>query len=226
MRARRERKLRVMFDRACAAAGLVVLSPLFAVIALAVKLQDGGPVFYAQRRIGKSFRPFRLYKFRSMVPGADRLGLPLTAPEDRRLTRIGGILRRYKLDELPQLINVVKGEMQLVGARPEVDRYVRMFPHEYDAVLRDRPGITDPASLVFRHEDKLLAREDPERDYIERILPAKLQASMVYSQRRTLGSDLTVILSTVLGATRLPSWMEVSAPQGCVPPVPSKRPLR
>ncbi len=204
----------MMFDRACAGLGLVLLSPLFAVIAIAVKLQDGGPVFYSQSRIGRGFKPFRLYKFRSMVPHADRIGRPLTAPQDQRLTTVGKVLRRFKLDELPQLINVVKGEMQLVGARPEVDRYVRMFPLEYAAVLRDRPGITDPASLVFRHEDELLARENPERDYIERILPAKLKISLEYARCRHLGSDLAVILGTVFGASRLPSWIAANSKQG------------
>lgn len=202
------------FDRACAAAGLVLLSPLLAAIALAVKLQDGGPVLYAQWRIGREFKPFRLYKFRSMVPGADRRGRLLTEPGDRRLTRVGRLLRRYKLDELPQLINVLKGEMQLVGARPEVDRYVRMFPLEYGVVLRDRPGITDPASLVFRHEDRLLGGEDPEREYLERILPWKLKISVAYSHNRTLKSDLIVIAGTLLGATRLPSWAGLNASPG------------
>lgn len=215
MRFRLGRELRMPLERACAAAGLVLLAPLFALIAIAVKLGDGGPVFYTQSRIGRGFKPFRLYKFRSMLPGADRLGRPLTAPEDQRLTLVGKILRRYKLDELPQLINVMKGEMQLVGARPEVDRYVRMFPLQYGAILRDRPGITDPASLAFRHEDRLLAKDDPERDYIERILPAKLDLSLAYSGSRNLGSDLIVILSTVLGATRLSSWVRVTAPQDC-----------
>lgn len=215
MKANFKREIRMAFERACAAAGLVLLSPLFAAIALAVKIQDGGPVFYAQWRIGKGFRPFRLYKFRSMVPGADRLGQPLTSPGDCRLTPLGRALRRCKLDELPQLMNVVKGEMQLVGARPEVDRYVRMFPLEYGAVLRDRPGITDPASLVFRHEDKLLAQDDPERDYIKRILPAKLNMYLAYSANRSARSDLIVILSTVLGASRLPSWAGPGSPPGC-----------
>jgi lipopolysaccharide/colanic/teichoic acid biosynthesis glycosyltransferase len=200
-------ELREMFDVACAALGLVLLSPLFAVIAAAIKLQDGGPVFYSQHRAGKGLRPFRVHKFRSMVPGADRLGRPLTAPSDGRLTRFGRILRRYKLDELPQLVNVVRGEMQLVGARPEVDRYVRAFPLEYAEVLRDRPGITDPASIAFRHEEQLFAADDPERDYVERILPAKLKISLHYARCRDFWSDLRVILATVFGATRLPAWI-------------------
>jgi lipopolysaccharide/colanic/teichoic acid biosynthesis glycosyltransferase len=226
MTAKPARGLRMTLDRTCAALGIVFLAPLFTVIALAIKLDDGGPMFYTQWRIGKGFKPFRLFKFRSMVQGADRLGRPLTTPQDCRLTRLGRILRRYKLDELPQLINVVKGEMQLVGARPEVDRYVRMFPLQYGAVLRDRPGISDPASLAFRHEDRLLAGEDPERDYINRILPAKLAISLAYSDNRNLGSDLMVILSTVMGAERLPSWLQVIAPRNYGVEAQTEEPLR
>src|SRR6266478_4670896 len=133
------------FDVICAAAGLVLLSPLFAVIALAIKLNDGdGSVFYLQPRVGKDSREFYLIKFRSMVSGADRHGL-LTVTEDPRVTSVGHFLRKYKLDELPQLINVLKGDMRLVGPRPEMKRYVDMFPSEYQALLQDLPGITDPA---------------------------------------------------------------------------------
>jgi lipopolysaccharide/colanic/teichoic acid biosynthesis glycosyltransferase len=192
------------FDVFCAASGLVILSPLLAAIAVAIKLQDGGPVLYSQWRVGRNFKPFRLYKFRSMVPDADRRGGLLTAPQDHRLTPLGRVLRRYKLDELPQLLNVIKGDMQLVGARPEVDRYVRMFPEEYAAILRDRPGITDPASVAFRHEDQMFGTGDVEQEYIERILPAKLSTSLDYARRRDLVSDLGVILGTVFGAALLP----------------------
>lgn len=205
-----KRNTRRMLDVFCAAAGLLILSPLLAAIALAIKLQDAGPVLYSQWRVGRNFRPFRLHKFRSMVPDADRLGRLLTAPRDHRLTPLGRILRRCKLDELPQLLNVVKGDMQLVGARPEVDRYVRMFPEEYAAILRDRPGITDPASLAFRHEDRLFGAGDVEQEYVERILPAKLKISLDYARRRDMGSDLVVILGTLLGATRLPAWMKTN----------------
>jgi lipopolysaccharide/colanic/teichoic acid biosynthesis glycosyltransferase len=159
-------------DVFCAGCGVLILSPILAVIAAAIKLLDGGPVFYSQWRVGRNLKAFRLHKFRSMVPDADRSGRPLTAPNNRRLTPLGRLLRRYKLDELPQLINVIKGDMQLVGARPEVDRYVRMFPEEYATILRDRPGITDPASVAFRHEEQLLGGAEPEQQYIERILPA------------------------------------------------------
>jgi lipopolysaccharide/colanic/teichoic acid biosynthesis glycosyltransferase len=192
-------ELHRLLNVCCAACGLVILSPLLIAIAVAIKLQDGGPVFYSQSRVGRNFKPFRLHKFRSMVPDADRTGVLLTAPEDRRVTPLGRFLRRYKLDELPQIINVVKGDMQLVGARPEVDRYVRMFRDEYAAILRDRPGITDPASVAFRNEDQLFGGEDVEREYVERILPAKVKISLDYARRRSIGSDLVVIFDTLFG---------------------------
>lgn len=196
--------MRRCFDVACAAAGLLLLSPLFLLIAAAVKLEDGGPVFYLQPRVGRDFLPFLLYKFRSMVPDAERLGRPLTEPQDSRITRAGRLLRRYKLDELPQLVNVVKGEMQLVGARPEVERYVRLFPSEYAQILRERPGITDPASVAFRHEEECFSGGDIETEYIASILPAKLKLSLAYAERRGFWSDLRLIVQTLLGSTPLP----------------------
>jgi lipopolysaccharide/colanic/teichoic acid biosynthesis glycosyltransferase len=187
-----------MFDFLCALVGLVGLSPLFLLIAVAIKLDDGGPVFFSQNRIGRGFRPFRIWKFRSMVPGADRGGL-LTASADSRLTPVGRRLRRYKLDELPQLLNVLAGDMQLVGARPEVERYVQMFRQQYALILLDRPGITDPASLAYRREDQILSAERIEQQYVQEILPAKLQLSLDYQQRRGLLSDLGVLVRTVAG---------------------------
>lgn len=192
--------MRRAFDAVCAALGLIVLAPLLAVIALATKLGDGGPVLYSQLRMGRNFRRFRLYKFRSMVPGADRLGMPLTHAADSRVTRVGSLLRRYKLDELPQLLNVLKGDMQLVGARPEVPRYVDRFRPQYALILRDRPGITDPAALAFRNEERLLgAAGDIESLYVETILPRKIELSLRYSERRSFVSDLQIIFKTVLG---------------------------
>jgi len=183
------------FDVTSAAAGLLLLSPLFGAIAVAIKLDDGGPVLYAQERVGKGFQHFRVYKFRSMVTGADRHGL-LTASGDIRLTRMGRILRRYKLDELPQLFNVLRGEMQLVGARPEVERYVQMFRPQYAEILLDRPGITDPASLAYRREDQILSAYKIEQQYAEEILPAKLRLSRDYQKRRTFMSDIGILLRT------------------------------
>lgn len=186
-----------VFDGLCAAVGLLVLSPLFALIAVAIKFDDGGPVFYLHDRVGTDFRHFRVCKFRSMVLGADREG-SLTAPEDPRLTRIGRLLRRYKLDELPQLFNVLAGDMQLVGARPEVDRYVQMFRTQYAVILQDRPGITDPATLAYRHEDRILCASQIEQQYVGEILPAKLKLSLDYQQKRTFWSDLRILLRTAL----------------------------
>jgi lipopolysaccharide/colanic/teichoic acid biosynthesis glycosyltransferase len=186
-----------IFDASCAGIGLLLLSPLLCVIAVAIRLEGGGPVFYTQSRMGKGFRPFRVCKFRSMVAGADRDGL-LTATADPRLTRVGRWLRRYKLDELPQLFNVLKGEMQLVGARPEVARYVEMFRPEYATILRDRPGITDPATLAYRHEDRIFLSSGMEQQYLQAILPAKLKLSLDYQRRRSFLSDIGILLQTAM----------------------------
>lgn len=193
--------MRRVFDVTCAAVGLLLLSPMFALIALAVKLNGGrGPIFYLQPRVGKDGREFDLMKFRSMVSGADRHGL-LTATGDMRVTPLGRFLRKYKLDELPQLVNVLKRDMQLVGPRPEMKRYVDMFPSEYQALLKDPPGITDPASLAYRYEEKMLNTECPEQYYVAHILPHKLRLSLEYAQSRTFFSDLKIIFQT-LGAAK------------------------
>jgi lipopolysaccharide/colanic/teichoic acid biosynthesis glycosyltransferase len=185
------------FDFVCSLLGLIAASPLLAMIALAIKLDDGGPVFYSQERVGKSFRLFRAHKFRSMIAGADRQGL-LTCSSDTRQTRVGRVLRRYKLDELPQLFNVLNGQMQLVGARPEVERYVQMFRPQYSVLLQDRPGITDPASLAYRHEDQILSADRLEQQYVREVLPAKLTLSLDYQQRRTFLSDIGILFRTML----------------------------
>jgi lipopolysaccharide/colanic/teichoic acid biosynthesis glycosyltransferase len=186
------------FDVICAAAGLILLSPLFVVIALAIKLSDKGPVFYLQPRVGKNGQEFSLIKFRSMVNGADRDGM-LTVTKDPRITSVGRFLRQYKLDELPQLINVLKGDMRLVGPRPELKRYVDMFQREYEVLLENPPGITDPASLAYRHEEQSLQTEYLDEYYLSRVLPQKLCLSLEYSRRRTFYSDLKIVFQT-LGA--------------------------
>ena len=186
------------FDVTCAATGLALLSPLFAVVAAAIKFEDGGPVFFSQPRVGRDLRTFRLLKFRSMVPNSSG-GSLLTAPQDSRITRVGRFLRSYKLDELPQLLNVVRGEMQLVGARPEVELFVEIFADEYEVLLQDRPGITDLATLAFRSEEKMFQAGSLEKQYISQILPRKLQLSLKYSQCRTFLSDLGILVRTVLG---------------------------
>ena len=190
------------FDLLAAGAGLLLLSPLLIVIAGAVKVFDGGPVFYRSQRVGWGGKLFSIYKFRSMVQGADKIGGGLTMQQDRRVTRVGRVLRNYKLDELPQLMNVVKGDMGLVGARPEDPRYVAHYSPEQQRILAYRPGITSPASLRFRNEEHLLKGEDAERLYLEQILPQKLAMDLEYFSRRTLWSDLMVIVHTIGGTSR------------------------
>lgn len=179
-----------------AAAGLLLLSPLLLLAALWVKLDSPGPVLFRQTRVGRFGVPFTIHKFRTMrvAPGA-----ALTVGEDPRITRSGRVLRQTKLDELPQLWDVLRGAMSLVGPRPELPRYVAVYPAELRAqVLAVRPGITDPASLAFSHEAELLAAaRDPEREYREVVLPAKLRLSADYAARATLATDLRLIVATL-----------------------------
>jgi len=191
------------FDRFCAIAGLAVLAPVFAIIAFAIKLDDGGPVFYSHSRVGKGLERFRLLKFRSMVVDSEESS-PLTAPSDPRVTRVGRWLRKYKLDELPQLLNVLKGDMQLVGTRPQHERFVAFFPSEYAVLLQVPPGITDPASLRFRNEVQMFHDGAIEQQYVTQILPTKLELSLKYFRSRTFVSDIGILFRTVLGI-KLPS---------------------
>jgi lipopolysaccharide/colanic/teichoic acid biosynthesis glycosyltransferase len=185
------------FDAACSLSGLILLVPVFVLIALAIKLDDGGPIFYRQFRVGKNLRPFRLWKFRSMVANAE-IGSQLTAQGDTRVTRIGCFLRKNKLDELPQLVNVLRGEMALVGVRPQVPQFVEPYRSEYEELLQVPPGITDPASLRFRNEAEVFGGGSIEEQYVKRILPEKLKISIEYQRSRTFLSDLQVLLRTVL----------------------------
>ncbi len=188
---------RRLFDASAAALGLLVLSPLLLVVAVSVAASSPGPVFFRQVRVGRGGEPFNILKFRTMRTDAERTGGQLTVGEDPRITRVGRFLRQWKMDELPQLINVVRGEMALVGPRPEVPRYVELYTEEQRQVLTVRPGITDPASVAFRSESELMGRHpDPERYYIEEIMPRKLSINLDYLSRRTLLSDVGVILNT------------------------------
>lgn len=159
-----------------------------------------GPVFYRQQRVGRGFQPFRIFKFRTMVVDAPLRGGQITSGHnDPRITRIGRFLRKWKLDELPQLFNVVQGDMSLVGPRPEVPRYVEMFRTEYTDILRVRPGITDLASIKYRDEASLLSlSNDPERTYVDEILPAKLALAREYVARASFGLDLRILVLTAL----------------------------
>src|SRR5687767_10880336 len=162
------------FDLFVSVLGLLVLWPLFVVVGGLIKLNSKGPVFFRQERIGKGLRKFVIYKFRTMIEDAPLKGMQLTTEKDSRITRVGQILRRTKIDEFPQLINVLRGDMSLVGPRPEVPRYVELFPEEYREILRVRPGITDLASLKYRQESDILqVAADPERYYITHVLPDK-----------------------------------------------------
>lgn len=175
--------------------GLLVLSPLLLLVAAAIKLDSPGPVFFRQVRVGRYGRPFRIFKFRTMTHTVTQGGPELTVAGDARITRIGAFLRKYKVDELPQLIDVLRGTMSLVGPRPEVPRYVEHYPEaSRERVLSVRPGITDVASLHYRNENDLLAQAaDPEREYLEVILPSKLQYALEYVDNATVGHDLRVL---------------------------------
>jgi lipopolysaccharide/colanic/teichoic acid biosynthesis glycosyltransferase len=187
-----------LFDVLFSGLGLLVLSPLLLVLALLIRLSDGGPAFFRQDRVGYGGRVFRLWKFRTMVVGAERRGGQLTVEGDDRITRLGRHLRRLKWDELPQLLNVLRGEMSLVGPRPEVVRYVALYSEEERRVLDLVPGITDPASIRYRDEERVLACcSDPERTYVESIMPEKIRLNLQYAVRATAWSDLVVILRTL-----------------------------
>jgi lipopolysaccharide/colanic/teichoic acid biosynthesis glycosyltransferase len=191
------------FDIGAASLGLVVLSPLLLLVALLIKLDSAGPVFFRQERIGRGFRPFIIYKFRTMVQEAPRQGGPITFGADPRITRAGQILRRTKIDEFPQLINVLRGEMSLVGPRPEVRQYVELFREDYVDILRVLPGITDLASLTYRHEAEVLGRsENPEVAYVRDVLPEKVRLAKEHVRRSSLLFDVTLIFKTLLALFR------------------------
>jgi lipopolysaccharide/colanic/teichoic acid biosynthesis glycosyltransferase len=191
--------LKRAFDLTAALLGLVLLSPLLLALALWVKLDSPGPVFFRQERVGRGGRLFRIHKFRTMAHDAACAGLPLTVGQDERITRAGRFLRRHRLDELPQLLDVLRGEMSLVGPRPEVPRYVAHYPeHLREKLLSVRPGLTDPASLAHLDESERLGRSsDPERTYVEEILPAKLRQAEHYVEHASLTQDLRVLWRTL-----------------------------
>jgi len=184
-------------DILAATAGLIVLSPVFGLVACCIKLTSRGPVLFRQVRIGKDGRPFRILKFRSMMQSS--IGdLKITVAGDSRVTRVGKFLRRHKVDELPQLWNVIRGQMSLVGPRPEVPVYIEEYTREQRMVLSVRPGITDSASLAYRHEEEILANQgDPEQFYRTQILPDKLARNKAYLEKITLRNDIRIILKTI-----------------------------
>ena len=191
------------FDILFSALGLIVLSPLFLVLYLLIRLESRGGGFYSQQRIGLGGKPFRLYKFRSMRVGSDKNGLITVGEHDNRITRTGAFIRKYKLDELPQLWNVLTGDMSLVGPRPEVEKYTSLYTPEQRRVLDVRPGITDWASIEYVDENRILGEaSDPDRAYVEQIMPAKIALNMRYINHRTVREYFRIIFATFVGIAR------------------------
>ena len=186
-----------IFDIVASGIGLILLSPLFVILAIWIECDSIGPVFYKQVRVGRNNMDFQLFKFRSMRVGSDKKGLITVGGHDPRITRSGYYIRKYKLDEFPQLINVFKGDMSLVGPRPEVRKYVDMYTEEQMHVLDVRPGITDLASIRYRNENELLERvNDPDKYYVEVIMPDKLRINLEYVARHSFTFDIRLIFQT------------------------------
>jgi len=188
-----------LFDLFFSLIGVIVLSPLLLIIAILIKISSPGPVFYRGLRAGKNFKPFKIFKFRTMKAEAEKLGGPSTAGDDPRLTRIGKFLKKWKIDELPQLLNVIKGEISLVGPRPEVLEYAKLYQGEEKIVYTIKPGITDFASLWDVHEEEILkGSPDPEKTYLEKIRPEKVKLQMKYLKETSLYTDIKIIWRTLL----------------------------
>ncbi len=192
-----------IFDVISSGIGLIVLTPIFLIISVFIILDSKGGIFYKQKRVGKYEKQFFLYKFRTMYSNSDKKGLLTIGAKDRRITKIGYYLRKYKLDELPQLINVFIGNMSLVGPRPEVQRYVDLYSDEQKKVLTVKPGITDYASLKYSNENEILEQfENAEIAYIERIMPDKLKINLDYVQKNNLWIDIKIIFLTLIKILR------------------------
>ena len=186
------------FDLILSLLGLIVLAPVFAAVAAAIRIESAGPVFYRGVRAGRYGKAFRIFKFRTMVVNAEALGSASTPEDDQRITRVGRFLRKLKLDELPQLLNVVRGEMSLVGPRPQVPWAVEQYTPEERTILKVRPGITDPASVRFRNEGEILrGSADPDEDYFEKIHPEKMRLSIEYVQKQSFLLDCKILLQTM-----------------------------
>ncbi len=189
--------LKRTFDIFCSLFGLLILSPLLIIIAILVATTSPGGVFYRQVRVGKDFKNFKILKFRSMRPDSDKKGLLTVGSKDNRVTKVGYFIRKYKIDELPQLINVLVGDMSFVGPRPEVPKYVEMYNEEQRKVLSVRPGITDYASIEYRNENDILAKSNtPEQTYIDEVMPAKLALNIKYINEMSFTTDIKIIFRT------------------------------
>ena len=195
--------LKRLMDIVISGGALLVIWPVLLLVALAIKIDDPGPVFYRQVRVGRGGKTFRIFKFRTMVVDADKKGLAITVGRDNRITRVGALLRKTKLDELAQLINVFVGEMSFVGPRPEVQKYVDLYTPYQRQVLLVRPGITDYASIAYRNENDMLAgAEDPERMYIDVIMPDKIELNMKYLREISPLADIRLIFGTIAAVAK------------------------
>ncbi|MEK9657143.1 MAG: sugar transferase [bacterium] len=193
-----QHSLKPCIDFFLATLALAFLTPLFVIVAILIKLDSKGPIFYTQERIGKENKPFTMLKFRSMKINADQMGALITHKNDPRLTKMGTLLRRIKLDELPQLMNVVKGDMAIVGPRPEVKKYIEKFKKEYEEILEIKPGITDFATLEYVDEEAILATfKDKEQGYITEVLPQKIKLSKRYKRELSFRVDMRLIIKTL-----------------------------
>jgi len=187
------------FDLSVSIVSLVILLPVFLLVAVAIKLEDGGPVFFFQERVGRNFSTFKVVKFRTMTTDPQVAGPLVTSENDKRITKVGKILRKLKIDELPQIFNVLRGEMSIVGPRPEVPKYVKLFEKEYRKLLTVRPGMTGYASVVFRNEEQILSRyTEPETAYVTGILPKKIKLELIYVSRVSFIFDIKIFLWTFL----------------------------
>lgn len=190
--------LKRLFDIIFSFLGLLFLLPVFLIIAVAIKLDSKGSVFFKQIRVGKDGKEFKIYKFRTMVVDAEKKGMQITVDGDSRITKLGYYLRKTKIDELPQLINVLLGDMSFVGARPEVPKYVAMYAEDQRSILRIRPGITDIASIEYRDENSLLAKSNnPEETYIKEIMPRKIELNIQYIKDISIVTDIKLIFKTI-----------------------------
>lgn len=187
-----------LFDIVVSFIGLLILSPIFLVIAIIIKLDSKGPIFFRQVRVGKNGKKFKIFKFRTMVVDAEKKGLHITVDGDSRITKSGKFLRKFKIDELPQLINVLIGDMSFVGPRPEVPKYVEMYDENQRSILKIRPGITDIASIEYRDENSILAQsKNPEETYINEIMPRKIELNFKYIENMSVIYDIKLIIETI-----------------------------
>lgn len=196
--AKKKNKLKRIFDIIVSLIGIIILSPLLIIISLKIKLHDGGPVYYKAKRVGKNSKLFLMYKFRSMVLDADKIGASSTTLNDPRITPVGQFIRKYKIDEIPQLYNVLYGHMSIVGPRPQIEWAVKLYTETEKKVLSVRPGITDYASLKFSNEAEILEGSlDPDKTYMELIHPQKMLLSLEYIKNQSFITDLTIIIKTI-----------------------------